>query len=111
MSNINNVINLNESDYQKEVLESKVPVFVDFFATWCGPCKYFTNVLTEVSPKYIDKIKFIKVDIDKCQSLAAQMRIFSVPTLMFFKDGKIHKSITGALDKESFTRELDDLIS
>ncbi len=111
MNVVNNIIHLKEENFSKEVLESKEPVFVDFFATWCGPCKYFANVINEVAPEFKEKVKFVKVDIDECQSLASQMRIHSVPTLMFFKDGKVHKSMAGALSKDAFIKELNGLIS
>jgi len=114
MVNVNELSNItiaNDGNFRSEVLESKSPVFVDFYTTWCGPCKYFSNVLTEVAPSYNGKIKFVKVNVDENPDLAAKMGIYSVPTLMFVKEGNIKKAIAGALPKEAFVKELDYLIS
>ena len=111
MSNANDlIIHAGDADFKKEVIESSIPVFVDFYATWCGPCKYFAGVMSEVAPEFNGKVKFVKVNIDENPQLASQMKIFSVPTLMFFKNGKREKSLTGALPKDAFTSELSDFI-
>lgn len=106
----NNITNATDANFKKEVIESNMPVFVDFFASWCGPCKYFANVLNEVAPLYSEKVKFVKVNVDECPEVAAQAGIYSVPTLMFFKNGKVEKSMSGALPKDAFIKEIDKFI-
>ena len=92
MSN-NHITYVTDENFQKEVIESNIPVFVDFFANWCGPCKYFANVLEEVAPKYSDKIKFVKINVDENPKIASSSNIYSIPTLMFIKNGKIEKKL------------------
>ncbi len=81
------ILNVNESDFQKEVLESKVPVIVDFYAAWCGPCKMLGPILEEIAEE-TDKVKIVKVDIDENIHLAQQFGLMSVPTLLIFKEGE-----------------------
>lgn len=107
----NNISHASDANFKKEVIESKLPVFVDFFASWCGPCKYFANVLNEVAPLYADKVKFVKVNVDESPEIASQAGIYSVPTLMFFKNGKAEKTMSGALAKDAFIKEINDFIS
>ena len=107
----NNIAHVGDHEFKKEVIDANIPVFVDFYATWCGPCKYFANVLTEVAPAYSGKVKFVKVNVDESPEVASKMGIFSVPTLMFFKDGKVSKSMAGALPKDAFIKEIEAFIS
>jgi thioredoxin 1 len=106
-----NITEASDANFKKEVIESGVPVFVDFFASWCGPCKYFANVLNEVAPLYSEKVKFVKVNVDESPEIAAQVGIYSVPTLMFYKNGKVEKTMSGALPKEAFIKELNNFVS
>jgi len=110
MSN-NHITYVTDENFQKEVIESNIPVFVDFFANWCGPCKYFANVLEEVAPKYSDKIKFVKINVDENPKTASSSNIYSIPTLMFIKNGKIEKVTSGALSKDVFISEINKFIS
>jgi len=89
----NNITNASDANFKKEVIESNMPVFVDFFASWCGPCKYFANVLNEVAPLYSEKVKFVKVNVDECPEVAAQAGILFGPdanVLQKRKNRKIH---------------------
>jgi thioredoxin 1 len=83
-----------------EILGGKKPVVCDFFATWCGPCKMLSPVLDEVSQEFADKVKFIKVDIDKNFELAAKYEVMTVPCVMFFKDGEPINKMIGYSTKE-----------
>ena len=88
-------------DMLKEIVNQYPYVLVDFFATWCGPCKMLHPVLEEVSRKLEDKVRVAQVDIDELQDLAGAFHIQSVPTLIFFKDGKAVLSKSGYMDEES----------
>ena len=96
---------INQDLFQKEVLEDKGNVFVDFYADWCGPCRLTSPIIEELSNEYTD-IKFLKVDVDKNPELAQQYSIFSIPTFMIFKDGKPVSQFVGAMGKEGFLSEI-----
>lgn len=95
---------LNEAEFKDLVLDAKGVELVDFFATWCGPCKALGPVLEQLAPEFEDKVKIYKVDIDKSQNLAAMYRVMSVPTMKIFKDGQVVETIVG-LQPESALRE------
>ncbi len=88
-----------ETDFQAEVLQATVPVVIDFFAVWCGPCRLITPVLEDLSKTYAGKIKFVKVDIDESPGIAEQLGVANVPTLMIFKDGQEVARRVGAAPK------------
>ena len=83
-----NVLEVTDGNFQTEVVDSKIPVVVDFFATWCGPCKVLSPVIEEVSKDYAGKVKVVKMDVDKSNETAVKFSIMSVPTVVFFKGGK-----------------------
>lgn len=86
---------INQNDFDREVLKSELPVLVDFFATWCGPCKMLGPVLESVAQEFQGKAKIVKVDIDDSPQLAGQLGITAVPTLMVFSGGKIVQKAMG----------------
>ncbi|AEI14560.1 MULTISPECIES: thioredoxin [Flexistipes] len=88
-----------EENFQKEVLESDIPVVVDFWAVWCGPCKMLAPTLDQVSAEFEGKAKVGKVNVDENQQLAAQYGIMSIPTVMIFKDGKVVEQFIGVQPK------------
>src|SRR3989344_1921453 len=96
---------INQDSFQKEVLENKSPVFVDFYADWCAPCRVTSPIIDELSEEIKD-MKFLKVDVDKNPALAQQFSIFSIPTFMIFKDGKAASQFIGAMGKERFLNEI-----
>lgn len=93
-------------NFQKDVMEQTIPVLVDFFATWCGPCKMLAPVLEELEAEYGDKLKIVKVDIDKHIELARQYRVATVPTMMVFEHGELKDSILGYHAKEELVELL-----
>lgn len=100
------VIHVTKENFQKEVLEAKVPVLVDFWATWCGPCQMLGPVVEELANEVTDA-KICKIDIDAEEDIALEYRIMSVPTLIVFKDGKKAASSVGVISKS----EMKELIA
>ena len=91
--------NCNEDDFEKEVISSKVPVVVDFWAEWCAPCKMLTPILEELSDEFKNKVLVVKVNLDENQDLAMKYSIRSIPTLLLFNKGELLDTKVGLLPK------------
>lgn len=100
------VIELTQENYQKEVIESDKPVLIDFFATWCGPCKMVSPVVDEIANERPD-IKVCKLDVDRNLDLARTFQVMSVPTLVAMKNGEIVNKIIGAMPKTQILKMFD----
>jgi thioredoxin 1 len=103
-----NLLHFNDVNFKKEVLESQLPVLVDFWAVWCGPCKMISPIVEELAVEYADRVKIGKVDVDSSPKTATLYGIMSIPTLVFFKQGKIMDQITGILSKADLKRKIEE---
>ena len=98
-------------DFESEVINSTVPVLVDFWAEWCGPCKALTPVLEEIAGELNEKASIVKVNVDKNGDLAQKYGIRGIPTLIFFKDGEVKNTLDGAQQKSEILNNLNELNS
>ena len=103
------MIIFNDNNFDKEVLESDLPVLVDFWTPWCGPCKILAPVVAEVAQEFRGKIKAGKLDVDKNPQTAQKYGVMGVPTMILFRDGKETKRIVGLRNKEGLVKELEIL--
>ena len=102
----NMVKHLDSSNFQKEVLESTVPVLVDFWAEWCGPCKMVGPVVEEIAAEHQNKLKVCKVNVDEASDLAGEYNVMSIPTFMIFKNGVMKDTFMGALPKKALAQKV-----
>ena len=103
-------IEVSDASFEKEVLESKIPVLVDFWAPWCRPCLMAAPVLEELAKEYANKITFAKLDVDQNAQTAAKYNIMAIPNLIIFKEGKPVSQIVGYKPKEELKRDLDAIL-
>lgn len=96
------MISVDEQNFSKEVLASDLPVLVDFWAPWCGPCQMAGPVLEELEKEFKEKVKFVKVNVDENPSLAAKMGVMSIPTVVLFKEGKEVNRQIGFAGREGY---------
>jgi len=104
------LFHFTDHNFKKDVLESKLPVLVDFWATWCGPCKIVAPLVEELAKEYSNRIKIGKLNVEESPKTASQFGIMSVPALMFFKDGKVMEQLAGALNKSGLKKKIEEYL-
>lgn len=105
-----NVIHATDSDFTQQVLESDVPVLVDFWAPWCGPCRMIAPALDQLASEYAGKAKVVKVDIDQNQATALKYHVRSIPMLLMFKGGQVQATQVGAVGKPQLAQLIDQVL-
>jgi thioredoxin 1 len=102
---------VTDDNFAEEVLESDLPVLVDFWAAWCGPCRMIAPIVEELVGEYEGKAKICKMDVDAHQKTAAEFGIRSIPTLLLFKESKVADQVIGAVPKQQITEKLDAVLA
>ncbi len=102
---------VNDGEFDQEVLRSNVPVFVDFYADWCGPCKVIAPTIEALSKEYAGRVKFVKVNVDENQQVAVKYEIMSIPTAMLFENGALTDSVVGAFPAATYRQHIEHILS
>jgi thioredoxin 1 len=102
---------VTDNNFQAEVIESEVPVLVDFWAPWCGPCRMVAPVVEEIAEERGEALKVVKMNIDENQNTAIQFNVMSIPTLMLFRNGEVAKTVIGAYPKRKLEAELEPALA
>lgn len=103
-------LTLTDNNFEQEVLQSKIPVLVDFWAKWCMPCRMMSPVIEELAKEYDGKVKVGKIDVEESSKTAAQYGIMSIPSLLIFKNGKPVKNMVGVQGKEVLKKEIEEVL-
>jgi len=101
---------VNDSNFDEVVIKSDKPVLVDFWAEWCGPCRMITPIIEEISKEYSERALIVKCDVDNSPGVAAKYGIRNIPTILYFKDGKVADKQVGAVPKNNFVSKLNALL-
>ncbi len=104
-------ITLNDENFEQEVLQADVPVLVDFWAPWCGPCRILGPIVEEISEEYDGKVKVCKLSTDDSSALPGQYGVISIPTMIIFKEGQPVDQMIGAVPKETIISKLDEVLA
>ena len=103
---MSNAADVTAQDFETEVLQSEIPVLVDFWAEWCGPCRMIAPFVDAIAGEYAGRVKVLKLNIDKEASVAAKYGVMSIPTLILFKNGQAAEQIVGALPKQKIEEKI-----
>ena len=104
-------LNFTDQDFKTQVLESKEPVVVDFWAPWCGPCRIVSPIIDELAREFAGKVKIGKINVDENSQIAGQYSVMSIPSVLFFKNGSPMRTMVGAQSKENYKQEIEALLA
>ena len=110
-TSVGRVVQVNDGDFDTEVIGSTIPVLVDFYADWCGPCKIVAPTMETLSKEYAGKVKFVKVNVDNNPEVASKYDIMSIPTGMLFENGTVKDSVIGAVTAAAYRQRIDHALS
>lgn len=102
------IVHVTEESFPSEVLASDVPVIVDFWAEWCGPCKMLAPIFEDLAGEYSGRLKFAKLDVDAAPSVAGEMGVMSIPTMLIFKNGQPVSRIVGLQGKDALQKQIEE---
>ena len=108
---MSNLLAVSDNSFENDVVESKVPVLVDFWAQWCGPCKAIAPILEDIAQHYGDKVKVVKLDVDSNPATPPKFGVRGIPTLILFKDGQVIATQVGLLNKTALVNFIDEHIA
>jgi thioredoxin 1 len=103
-------LEVGTDNFEQEVLQSEVPVLVDFWAEWCGPCRMIAPTLDKIGERYAGRLKVVKVNVDNAQDLAAKYGVMSIPNLKFFKGGNVVDEVVGAVPEATLAAKVDTVL-
>jgi thioredoxin 1 len=106
----NNISAITDSSFEKDVIESQLPVLIDFWAPWCGPCKAIAPILEDLAQQYDGKLKIVKLDVDNNPATPPKFGVRGIPTLILFKDGQVQATQVGLLNKSELASFIDSHI-
>jgi len=104
------IINVNQASFEAEVTQADLPVLVDLWAAWCGPCRAVAPIVEEIAEDFAGKAKIVKINIDENPAIAAKYNVMSIPTLLFFQNGEVQKQIIGLVSKAKIAEKLNALL-
>lgn len=104
------LLHFTDANFKKDVLESGIPVMVDFWATWCVPCKAIAPLVEELAKGYAGKMKIGKLNVEESPKIPSRYGVMSIPTLVFFKDGKVMGQVVGALNKTELKKKIEEYL-
>ena len=108
---MSNTLKITDSNFEADVAKSTLPVLVDFWAEWCGPCRLMGPILDELAPAYAGKLKIGKLNVDESQETPSQFGVMNIPTMIVFKNGKEASRIVGAMSKTDLQKKIDTALA